>query len=144
MAAVIEVLTRNTRLWPLASTELADGQATVAIGHPLGFKNSVVSGLVAGERDFGGAAMWQVAMTIEPGNSGGPLLDMQGNVHGVISMKSTGREPFGFAVKVKQLRKLIEKPNPIAIEQCQDCKRLENRTCSPRTFPAAWPLAQRP
>ena len=70
----------------LANDELASGQAVVVIGHPLGLKNSVVSGVVAGERDFSGASTWQVAMTIEPGNSGGPLLDLFGNVHGVVAM----------------------------------------------------------
>jgi len=106
-------------LTPLTlSTEgLAEGQLTVAIGHPLGLTNSVVSGIVSGQRKFGGNAMWQVAMTIEPGNSGGPLLDMQGRVHGVISMKGTGKQPFGFAVKATELKKLVENPNSISIEQ---------------------------
>lgn len=101
----------------LSTDGLVEGQLTAAIGHPLGLTNSVVSGIVSGERKFSGNAMWQVAMTIEPGNSGGPLLDMQGRVHGVISMKGTGKQPFGFAVKATELRKLVENPNSISIEQ---------------------------
>ena len=101
------------------------GQSAVAIGHPLGLKNSVVNGIVAGDREVSGAPMWQVAMTIEPGNSGGPLFDMNGRVQGVVSMKSTGGEAFGFAVKVSQLHKLIENPNPIAIGQWQTIGQLD-------------------
>ncbi len=101
------------------------GQHAVAIGHPLGLEHSVVNGIVAGDREVGGAPMWQVAMTIEPGNSGGPLFDMNGRVQGVVSMKSTGGEAFGFAVKVSQLHKLIENPNPIAIGQWQTIGQLD-------------------
>ena len=101
----------------LADHQLTEGQQVVAVGHPLGLRNTVVSGAVAGETDSLGAPMWQVAMTIEPGNSGGPLIDMQSNVHGVVAMKSVGSESFGFAVKVAELRKLLDHPNPIPIER---------------------------
>jgi len=109
----------------LATGEVTGGDAVVAIGHPLGLTHSVVSGLVAGEREFTGAEMWQVAMIIEPGNSGGPLLDMNCEVHGVMALRSIG-ESFGFAVKVPQLQKLIDDPNPIAIEQWQTIGRLDS------------------
>lgn len=116
--AIIRIDAKQTlNALTLAKEEFSEGQSAVAIGHPLGLKNSVVSGVVAGDREFGGAPMWQVSMTIEPGNSGGPLLDRQGRVQGVVSMKSMGVEAFGFAVKVAQLMKLIERPNPIAIDQ---------------------------
>ena len=80
-----------------------------------GFVRNLPDGRVAGEQDIDGTSMWKVEMTIEPGNSGCPLLDMQGDVHGVMVMKSTGKDRFGFAVKVDHLRKLIERPNPIAM-----------------------------
>lgn len=116
----------------LANDELKEGQVAVAIGHPLGLKHSVVSGIVAGERDFNGADMWQVAMAIEPGNSGGPLLDMRGKVHGVMALKSVGSRSFGFAVKVSQLRQLVDNPNPIAIEQWQTIGQLDSRRWQPK------------
>lgn len=108
----------------LAAGDLVEGQQTIAIGHPLGLKNSVVSGLVAGVQNFEGYEYWQVAMTIEPGNSGGPLLDMNGKVRGVMARKSLAL-PFGFAVKTASLRALIEKPNPTSIEQWKTIGRLD-------------------
>ena len=107
--------------------QLNEGQQVVVVGHPLGLENSVVGGTVAGDRNFDGVPMWQVAMTIEPGNSGGPLLDMQGRAHGVVAMKmkSTGNLPFGFAIKSGQLRKLIDQPNPISIDSWQTIGRID-------------------
>ena len=102
---------------PLADSELEEGESVVSMGHPLGLKNSVLSGLVAGAQTNNGTDFWQVAMTVEPGHSGGPLLDRDGKVHGVIVMKQVRPEPFGFAVKGSLLRKLLERPNPVAIDQ---------------------------
>lgn len=110
---------------PLGNDRLENGDRAIAIGHPLGLKHSVVSGIVAGERDWNGTGMWQVAMTIEPGNSGGPLLDLTGRVEGVVTLKSLGVKSFGFAVKVGLLRKLIERPNPTSIENWANIDRLD-------------------
>jgi regulator of sirC expression with transglutaminase-like and TPR domain len=132
--ALIRVAQQDLPPLQLALREdvLQDGQTVMAIGHPLGLENSVVSGVVSGQRDIEGMSMWQAAMTIEPGNSGGPLLDLQGKVHGVITMKSVGRQPFGFAVKVNQLRKLIDNPNPIRMEQWKTIGQIDFTRWSPR------------
>ena len=74
------------------SDSLKQGQAVVAIGNPHGFKHSVVAGVVSGTREIEGRQMIQLAIPIEPGNSGGPLLDMQGRVHGILTMKSAVTE----------------------------------------------------
>ncbi len=55
------------------SDSLKEGQAVVALGNPLGLQHSVVSGVVSGRREIDGRSMIQLAMPIEPGNSGGPL-----------------------------------------------------------------------
>ncbi|SVB55610.1 uncharacterized protein METZ01_LOCUS208464, partial [marine metagenome] len=54
---------------------------------------------------------------IEPGNSGGPMLDLHGRVHGVITMKSLVTDNLGFAVPVNLLKPLLEKPNPVPIDR---------------------------
>ncbi|MCA9211688.1 MAG: tetratricopeptide repeat protein [Planctomycetales bacterium] len=128
---------KNLKPLSLADESFAQGQPAIAIGHPLGLKNTVVNGIIAGERDFDGVPMWQAAMTIEPGNSGGPLLDMHGRVHGVITMKSTGPESFGFAVKIAELKKLIAKPNPISIERWKTIGQLDAKKWQ-ATMGARW------
>lgn len=91
------------------------GEPLIALGNPMGLRNSVVSGVVSGVRKLEGREMIQVAMPIEPGNSGGPLLDRNGRVLGVVTMKSAVTANLGFAVTVSSLRRLMENPNPVAI-----------------------------
>ncbi len=95
------------------STTLKDGQAVVAMGNPQGLRHSVVAGVVSGQRDIEGRPMIQVAIPIEPGNSGGPLLDMHGRVHGILTIKSLVTANLGFAVAINTLKPLLKKPNPV-------------------------------
>ncbi len=97
------------------SDKLADGQAVVALGHPRGLEHSVVSGVVSGRPKIEGRPMIQVAMPIEQGNSGGPLLDMHGRVRGIITLKAQVTPNLGFAVPVNALHNLMKKPNPVLI-----------------------------
>lgn len=121
----------------LAAEPVVVGQSVVGIGHPYGLNDSVLSGRIAGEETIRGMRLWQVAMTIEPGSSGGPLLDMFGRVHGVIAMKSLVKESFGFAIQVDQLKKLLDTPNPVSMKQWQTIGRVDaNRWKS--KFGAQW------
>jgi regulator of sirC expression with transglutaminase-like and TPR domain len=95
------------------STTLKDGQAVVAMGNPQGLTHSVVAGVVSGQRTIDGRPMIQVAIPIEPGNSGGPLLDMKGRVHGILTIKSLVTPNLGFAVAINTLKPLLKKPNPV-------------------------------
>ena len=92
---------------------LSDGAEIVVVGNPHGLKHSVVSGVLSGRREIEGRQMLQLAIPIEPGNSGGPVLDRFGQVHGVVTMKSAITNNLGFAVDARLLRSLVEKPNPI-------------------------------
>jgi regulator of sirC expression with transglutaminase-like and TPR domain len=99
------------------SDKLKQGQAVVALGNPVGLKHSVVSGVVSGTREIDGRSMIQLAIPLEGGNSGGPLIDMEGRVHGILTMKSLVTANLGFAVAINHLKPLIEKPNPIQMSQ---------------------------
>ncbi len=96
-----------------ASAAMKDGQAVVAVGNPRGLKRSVVAGVLSGRRDVEGRPVLQLAMPVEPGNSGGPVLDMDGLVVGVVSSKSLVTPNLGFAVAVESLKPLLEKPHPV-------------------------------
>jgi regulator of sirC expression with transglutaminase-like and TPR domain/S1-C subfamily serine protease len=112
--AVLRVATRGLKPLELGdSATLKDGQPVVAIGNPQGLKHSVVAGVVSGRREFDGRSMIQLAIPIEPGNSGGPLVDMQGRVHGILTIKSLVTANLGFAVPINSLKPLLAKPNPV-------------------------------
>jgi regulator of sirC expression with transglutaminase-like and TPR domain/S1-C subfamily serine protease len=99
------------------SDKLRDGQAISALGHPLGLKYSVVAGVLSGKREIEGVEMLQIAMPIEPGNSGGPVLDSSGKVVGIVSMKSLVTDNLGFAIPSKHLAAMLKKPNPVPMSR---------------------------
>jgi serine protease Do len=112
--AIVRIEGRNLPALALGdSDQLAQGSAVVAMGNPLGMQHSIVQGVVSARRDFEGVEMIQLAIPIEPGNSGGPLVDMQGRVHGLLTLKSALTANLGFAMPVNELKKLIDKPNPV-------------------------------
>jgi regulator of sirC expression with transglutaminase-like and TPR domain len=106
------------------SALLKPGQPIVALGHPRGLKYSVVSGVLSGQRDMEGMSMLQLAIPIEQGNSGGPVLDMRGRVHGIVSMKALTPN-LGFAVPINALKPLLAKPNPVPMSRWLTIGRLD-------------------
>jgi S1-C subfamily serine protease len=90
---------------------VAVGAPVVAIGNPLGLTDSVSSGVVAGlnrmaQTDNGSfSGLIQFDASINPGSSGGPLLDASGSVVGVVvSIADPGHDDawagIGFAVPI--------------------------------------------
>jgi S1-C subfamily serine protease len=85
------------------------GQEVIAIGSPLGLQNTVTRGIVSAIRHAGGVELIQTDAAINPGNSGGPLLDREGRVIGVTTLKMMrGAESLGFAVAIAHAVPLIE------------------------------------
>jgi regulator of sirC expression with transglutaminase-like and TPR domain len=112
--AIVRIDAKGLPVLSLAdSAAVKDGQPVVAIGNPHGLKHSVVAGVVSGRREVEGRSMLQVAIPVERGNSGGPLVDMQGHVVGVITAKSVVTDNLGFAVAVNALKPLLKRPNPV-------------------------------
>ncbi len=136
--AVIKVEATGLKPLLLGDADAAkDGQSVVAIGNPRGLKHSVVEGVLSGRREIEGKPMLQIAMPIEQGNSGGPLVDRSGRVLGVISMKSLVTNNLGFAVSVNVLKPLLEKPNPISMSRWLTIGQLNPREWTP-LFGANW------
>jgi regulator of sirC expression with transglutaminase-like and TPR domain len=109
------------------SKEVQQGRPVVALGNPHGLKFSVVSGVISGRREIDGKPMFQMAIPIEPGNSGGPLVDLEGRVVGVMTMKSLVTRNLGFAVEIDALKPLLEKPNPVPIARWLTIGALDKR-----------------
>ncbi|MCH8923917.1 MAG: trypsin-like peptidase domain-containing protein, partial [Planctomycetes bacterium] len=119
------------------SDDVRQGQKVIALGNPQGLKNSVVIGVVSDVREMDGRPMIQLAIPIEPGNSGGPLVDMQGRVQGLLTMKSLVTPNLGFAISVNLLKPLLEKPNPIPMSRWLTIGALDPREWQP-IFGARW------
>ncbi|WP_395718200.1 trypsin-like peptidase domain-containing protein [Prosthecobacter sp.] len=107
-------------LKPLAlgdSDKVRQGESVVAMGAPEGLAFSIVQGVLSATREIDGNDMLQVAIPIEKGNSGGPLLDMQGRVLGILTLKHIKTDNLGFAMPVNAVKELIEKPNPVPMSR---------------------------
>ncbi len=116
--ALVRIDTQGLTPLPLGDDrKLKNGEPLVALGHPRGLEHSVVSGVLSGRRNVDGMAMLQLAIPIEAGNSGGPVLDRKGRVVGIVTLRSQVTDNLGFAVPVSALKPLLDRPNPVPIEQ---------------------------
>ena len=118
--AVLRVKMKGSKMKPLAlgDSDLArQGDPIVAMGAPEGLAFSVVEGVLSGKRDIDEVEMLQVAVPIERGNSGGPLLDRKGHVLGLLTLKSLRTDNLGFAMPVNALKQLLAEPNPIPMSR---------------------------
>lgn len=76
------------------------GQTAYAVGHPFEFNFTVTKGIISAvDREVRGIGYIQTDAALNPGNSGGPLLDEQGRVLGVNTWIRVGQN-LGFAVPV--------------------------------------------
>jgi S1-C subfamily serine protease len=107
----------NTPVAPLGDSDaLRIAEPVFAIGAPLGMDFSVSSGILSARRqpeefaDFAKVEYLQTDAAINHGNSGGPLVNMRGEVVGVVSFilsSSGGSQGLGFAIASNTARALL-------------------------------------
>ena len=86
---------------PGKSNRLRQGDPVYTVGHPVGLRHSVTSGIISGFREHAGVRYIQTDAPINPGNSGGPLIDLNGEVVGVNTMILADTEGIGFAIPIE-------------------------------------------
>lgn len=117
----INNLPQDERALPVAVFGDSDkkhvGEFVIAIGNPLGldFARTTTFGIISAvnrlvnldDRQY---TLIQTDAAINSGNSGGPLIDMEGNVIGInqIKIKDVGVEAMGFAIPSNQAKPIIE------------------------------------
>lgn len=110
--AIIKI--EDEKFSPLASLPYRLKQNGVGMGeevYTLGFpKDDSVfdQGYVSSKTGYNGdSTQYQVSIPVNPGNSGGPLLDQKGNIIGVISAKQSQVDGATFAVKAKYIQETL-------------------------------------
>jgi S1-C subfamily serine protease len=93
------------------SRELQQGQIAIAVGSPLGYELTVTAGIVSALgrtlKGFAGKLIDDVIQTdaaLNPGNSGGPLLDSAGRVIGVNTAAIPSAQGLAFAVAINTVK----------------------------------------
>lgn len=122
--ALLKIDADNLPVLPLGNSDnIKIGQFVIAIGNALGeFQNTVSFGLVSGLRrnlianDERGNIekledLIQTDAAINFGNSGGPLLNLKGEVIAINTAIASGAENIGFAIPVNRLKKMIDQIN---------------------------------
>ena len=93
------------------SEDMETGDDVYAIGTPLetSLGQSITKGIISGVREIGGMNYLQTDVSINSGNSGGPLINDKGEVIGVTTMKLSGKgiEGIGFCIPSKTVLEML-------------------------------------
>ena len=112
--AVVKIDARDLPKLPLGdSSRVRVGEWVLAIGSPFGLENTVTAGIVSAKsRDTGDYLPFiQTDVAVNPGNSGGPLLNTAGQVIGINSQifsRSGGYMGISFAIPIDEAMRVAE------------------------------------
>ena len=108
----VENLPDATSELPIVDREPAIGQEVLALGNPLGLDASISQGIISGvdrvlpsPSGFSIPAAIQTDAPVNPGNSGGPLVSLEGEVFGVVF--AGAGQAIGFAISPRLATRVI-------------------------------------
>lgn len=108
--------------YTIATGLAAVGESIFTLGYPLratmGDEIKLTNGVVSSRTGFqGDVTSYQVSAPVQPGNSGGPVFDSNGNLIGIINAKHMGAENASYAIKSGFLMNLVDLlPSPIKLQ----------------------------
>jgi serine protease Do len=125
-----KVRSQNITLYPLTIAppgSLEAGDAVFAVGNPgmggMVLDHTVSEGIVSSlARNFGDIIYLQTTAAVNPGNSGGPLINARGEVIGLITLKAIFQEGVAFALPVDYVHHFLGHADAFAVS---DSNRLQ-------------------
>lgn len=119
---------------------MRERDAVTAIGHPFGLKFSLKSGIVSNTAELmNGIPYLHIDAALNPGNSGGPLVDTEGDVVGINTFVIQNGDNTGFSLPVRYLVECLDQyaeVNSDNASRCTACLNIlteatvENKLCS--------------
>jgi len=113
--ALLKIQAQNLPALPFGdSDKLEVGEPVMAIGNPFGLEQTVTTGIVSAKERFIGSGPYddfiQTDASVNPGNSGGPLVDTRGTLVGIntaIFSQTGGSVGIGFAIPVNLAKDVL-------------------------------------
>ncbi|KAA9338838.1 S1C family serine protease [Adhaeribacter soli] len=114
--ALLKISNKNVKFkipYAIRSTNIQQGEKIYAMGYPLTFalgdEIKLTDGIISAKSGVqGDISKFQISAAVQPGNSGGPLIDDEGNVIGVIYAKSTIADATNYAIKASYLETFLK------------------------------------
>ena len=110
--AVLKISGEYNALELADSNKVEIGEKVIAIGNPLGLQFSVSQGIVSAvhRKGINGIPAYiQTDTALNPGNSGGPLINEKGKVIGINNFKIGDSENLGFALESNYIKETVNK-----------------------------------
>ena len=113
----IQNFNSNPIKYTISSITSETGSSIFALGFPyalslLGNEIKLTDGIISSTSGYqNDVTTYQISVPVQPGNSGGPLFDENGNVIGIVSSKFTLGDNVSYAIKSNYLLKLLAKNN---------------------------------
>lgn len=98
---------------PWVGTTPPAGTPVFAVGFPAPLDQSaptITAGVISGDRSIDGRTYLQLDAQVNPGNSGGPLLNQQGELVGIVVFKVRGADGLNFAVPFDVAKAYVAQP----------------------------------
>ncbi|SRR5579884_318950 len=107
--ALLQISFRDLEPLPFVAANTSKvGESVVAVGCPFGLNHSASQGIIsAPERTLGDRPVLQTDVAVNPGSSGGPLLNKQGEVVGVVLGMLPEARGIAFAVPSREVRRFL-------------------------------------
>jgi serine protease Do len=111
--ALLKIETEGLQALPFGDSDKVNvGQMVFAVGNPLGLQETVTQGIISakGRRALSEAAneFFQTDAAVNPGNSGGPLVNLNGEIIGINNSISAQGQGIGFAIPSNTVRRVFE------------------------------------
>jgi len=108
--ALLKILGTFSELDLGNSDDVKVGEKVIAIGNPLGLSFTATEGIISAKDREGFNNLpyyFQTDVSLNPGNSGGPLLNTKGEVIGINNFKVSGAEGLGFSLEINYAKDVI-------------------------------------
>lgn len=106
--AILKIETSGEQFLKLASNTVETGDTVYAIGSSLGLTDTFTQGIISNvDRYISGINCIQFTAPVSGGNSGGPLINVNGEVVGIVTLAINDAQNLNFAVKASTVESVI-------------------------------------